>query len=103
MWTFRYRATIAPSRSTRIGRQLGVSEREPDATGLRFLEQRLGLRPRHLSFKPGVDLCGRVELPPWEERREGQLREHDQGTTPPGRLTQEHEEPLDDRLARVGA
>ena len=83
--------------------QLGVAEAEPDATPAGLVEQRLGVRTRHRRLVEVVELGDVLDEPPREERRQRQLREHDELATPLVSLDEQRQQPLDDVLAGVVA
>ena len=87
-----------------VGRQLGVAEAEPDTEPGRLVEQRLGVRPRHLGLVERVELLTIVvEIPAREERRERQLGVDDELAPRLGGPVEQHQQPLDDLVARVAS
>jgi hypothetical protein len=95
------RGVVTPRLPVFLG-ELGVAEVEADLEVARQLEQRLGVRARHLAFEELVDL-GLVGHPPArEERRQGQLRKHDKLRPTGMRLAQQRHQPFHHRSAAVG-
>ncbi len=85
-----------------VGRQLRIAEMEADTEPQRLVEQRLGLRSRHLPLEERHDI-GVGQVPAGEEGRQRELREHDELGTPTGRFPQHRDDPVDYALARLGA
>ena len=83
--------------------QLGVPKAEPDATPAGLVEQRLGVGTRHRRLVEVVELADVGDEPPREERRQSELREHDEVAAPFVTLDEQRQQPLDDVLAGVVA
>ncbi len=81
--------------------ELGIAEREADAELGRLVEQRLGLRARHVALEIGVDLRLVGHEPAREEGGERELGIDDEVATHPLRLAHQGEEPGDDVAARL--
>src|SRR5262245_32266678 len=60
--------------------QLGVAQAKAEPESARLVEERSRLRPRHLALEEAVDLGLILHVPAREERRQGQLGEHDEIT-----------------------
>ena len=85
---------VADALGVRLG-ELGVAEAEADPESPGLVEQRSRRRARHRRFVVVVALGEVGDVPAREERRERQLREHDQLTASLGAVSQQGDQPLD--------
>ena len=96
------RGVVMPRLALLLG-QLGIAEIKPDPEFPGEIEQRPRRRVRHLALEPAVDLVLVGHPPARKKRRQRQFGKDDKPRTVAVRLAQQRAEPLDDRLAAVGA
>jgi hypothetical protein len=78
-------------------RELRIAEVEADPESGGLIEQRRGLRARHLGLEEGIDLGRIFHVPAGKEGRQGELRKDHQIGVPALCLAHEREQARDGR------
>src|SRR5882672_8123776 len=94
---------VEAARAAALLQQFRITEIKSDADRAGDIEQALRLRSGQRALKKYVDVILVFEVPAREERRQRELREHDQIATMSCCLVQQRDQAIDDLRSRIGA